>query len=114
LVQPGDPDVHKQPVVPHLHGECWYDSAMTTVDILFSYAVPPTERTVFALSGAKDVYGIRSLTFDHPAHTLRVEYDATRLTPAAVTKLVREAGLESAAELPLLSPVEAPVPVAAG
>jgi len=87
---------------------------MTTVDILFSYTIPPTERMVVALSGAKDVYGIRSLVFDHAARTLRVEYDATRLTAAAVTKLVREAGLESATELPLLPPVEAPVPVAVG
>lgn len=87
---------------------------MTTVDILFSYTIPPSERTVVALSGAKDVYGIRSLVFDRAALTLRVEYDATRLTAAAVTKLVREAGLESAAELRLIPPVEAAAPVAAG
>jgi len=87
---------------------------MTTVDILFSFTTPPTERTVFALSSAKDVYGIRSLRFDHAAHTLRVEYDATRLTAAAVTKLVRETGLESAAELPLLPPVETAEPATAG
>jgi hypothetical protein len=87
---------------------------MTTVDILFSYTTPPTERMVIALSGAKDVYGIRSLVFNHAGHTLRVEYDATRLTAAAVTKLVREAGLESAAEVAMLPPVETPAQVAAG
>jgi hypothetical protein len=87
---------------------------MTTVDILFSFTTPPTEQIVLALSSAKDVYGIRGLKFDHAAHTLRVEYDATRLTPAAVTKLVLESGLESAAELTLLPAVEAAEPATAG
>jgi len=87
---------------------------MTTVDILFSFTTPPTERTLAALAGVKDVYGIRSLVFDRSQATLRVEYDATRLTAAAVTKLIRGAGLESAAELPLLPPVDAPAPAAAG
>ncbi len=83
---------------------------MTTVEILYSYSTPPSERAVFALASTKDVYGIRRLSFDHAARTLRVEYDATRLTPAAVTKLVREAGLEIAAELPLIPPQPEPAP----
>ena len=74
---------------------------MTTVEILYSYSTPPTEQAVFALAGTKDVYGIRRLSFDHAARTLRIEYDATRLTAAAVTNLVRQAGLEIDAELPL-------------
>jgi hypothetical protein len=71
---------------------------MTTVEILFRCAAPPTEREALALAGIKDVYGIRRLSFDHAARTLRVEYDATRLDPAAVAKLVRQAGLEIATE----------------
>ena len=86
---------------------------MTTVDILYSYTTPPTEQAVLALAGAKDVYGIRKLCFDREARTLRVEYDATRLTPAAVTKLVLQAGLEIAAELPLIPPQPAPEPTPA-
>ena len=86
---------------------------MTTVEILYSYTTPPNENAVLALAGAKDVYGIRRLCFDHAERTLRVEYDATRLTAAAVTKLVREAGLEIAAELPLIPPQPAPEPVPA-
>ncbi len=80
---------------------------MTTVEILYSYSTPPSERAVFALAGAKDVYGIRRLSFDQAGRTLRVEYDATRLTAAAVTRLVREAGLEIA-ELPLIPPQPEP------
>jgi hypothetical protein len=83
---------------------------MTTVDILFSYTTTPTEKAVSALAGAKDVYGIRRLSFDRAAHTLRIEYDATRLTAAAVANLVRQAGLEIVAELPLIPPQPAPEP----
>jgi hypothetical protein len=85
---------------------------MTTVEILYSYSTPPSERAVFALASTKDVYGIRRLSFDREARTLRVEYDATRLTAASVTKLVREAGLEIVAELPLIPPQPEPAPVA--
>jgi hypothetical protein len=77
---------------------------MTTVEILLPYATPPTEQEASALARVKDVYGIRRLSFDHVARTLRIEYDATRLTAAAVTKLVREAGLELAPEIPNAPP----------
>ena len=82
---------------------------MTTVEILFRYATPPTESVTFALAGTKDVYGIRRLSFDRAARTLRVEYDATRLNAATVTQLVRKAGLDLDEELPLIAP---PVPEA--
>jgi len=92
--------------------DCYY-SDMTTVEILYSYATTPTEQVISALAGAKEVYGIRSLRFDRAARTLRIEYDATRLTAAAVTKLVLQAGIEIAAELPLIPPPTAPEPVPA-
>jgi hypothetical protein len=77
---------------------------MTTVEILFRYATPPTEAATFALANTRDVYGIRRLTFDRDAKTLRVEYDATRLNAAMVTQLVLRAGLEIAEKLPLIPP----------
>ena len=77
---------------------------MTTVEILYRYASPPTEQIALALARARDVYGIRRLSFDHGARTLRVEFDATRLDAAAVSKLVREAGLDIAEESPLIPP----------
>jgi hypothetical protein len=79
---------------------------MTSVEILFRYAVPPTDAVTFALANTGEVYGIRRLSFDRAARTLRVEYDATRLNAATVTKLVRQAGLEIVEELPLI-PIEA-------
>jgi hypothetical protein len=86
---------------------------MTTVEILYSYTTPPTENAVMALAGAKEVYGIRSLRFDRAARTLRIEYDATRLTAAAVTKLVLQAGIDIAGELPLIPPQPEPEPAPA-
>jgi hypothetical protein len=80
---------------------------MTTVDIVYRTAAPPTEQAALALARVRDVYGIRHLSFDRDAHTLRVEFDATRLNAAEVTKLVREAGLDVAEELPL-TPAPAP------
>jgi hypothetical protein len=82
---------------------------MSTVDILFRYAAPPAniEAVTRALASAREVYGIRRLTFDRAARTLRVEYDATRLNAAAVTKLVRQSGLEIDAVPPLI-PAQAP------
>jgi len=86
---------------------------MTTVDILYRYGNPPTEAAVFALASIKEVYGIRRLAFDREAHTLLVEYDATRLNGPAVTKLVREAGLDVQEELSLIPPQAAPEPAPA-
>jgi hypothetical protein len=85
---------------------------MTTVDILYRYATPPSEAVTFALANTREVYGIRRLTFDRSARTLCVEYDATRLDAAAVTKLIREAGLEIEAELPMIPPQPEPAPAA--
>lgn len=81
---------------------------MTTVEILYHYAVPPTEAAALALANTREVYGIRRLDFDRAAQTLRVEYDATRLSAAAVTRLMRQAGLEIDAELPLIPPQPEP------
>ena len=77
---------------------------MTTVEILYRYTTPPTESMTFALAGARDVYGIRRIAIDTGQRTLRVEFDATRLNAATVTKLVRTTGLEIAEELPLIAP----------
>jgi hypothetical protein len=86
---------------------------MTNVDIVYRYALPPTEAVTSALAGAREVYGIRRMTFDRQAQTLLVEYDATRLNAAVVTKLVRNAGLQIVEELPLALPAAPPEPAPA-
>lgn len=90
-----------------------YSLAMTTVEIVYRYATPPTEQVAVALAHARDVYGIRKLSFDRAARTMRIEYDATRLNAADVTKLVREAGLDIALDIAESEPLIAvPAPVA--
>ncbi len=87
---------------------------MTNVEIVYRYATPPTEQVAVALAHARDVYGIRQLSFDRTDRTLRIEYDATRLNAAAVTKLVREAGLDIALDITESEPLlPAPAPAAA-
>lgn len=74
--------------------------------------IPPTEKAGVALARTRDVYGIRRLTLDAAAHTVRIEFDATRLNPPAVAKLLMAAGLDLLEELPLIPP-PAPEPEAA-
>jgi len=84
---------------------------MTTVEIEFHYAAAPTEQVAMALARARDVYGIRRVSVDQSARTLRIEFDATRLNTAAVAKLVHEAGLELAEPSSQIPP-PAPEPAA--
>jgi hypothetical protein len=84
---------------------------MTTVDIVYRYATPPTEQVALALSSVRDVYGIRRLSLDRAAGTLLVEFDATRLNAAVVTNLIRNTGFEIAEQLSLVPP-PAPEPEA--
>jgi hypothetical protein len=88
---------------------------MTSVEILFRTAAQPSsfDAATRALANIREVYGIRRLTLDHAARTLRVEYDATRLNAATVSKLVRQAGLEIEADLPLIAPQPAVEPAPA-
>jgi hypothetical protein len=88
---------------------------MTTVEILFRYSGQPSEQAAYALANAREVYGIRHLSFDRAASTLLVEYDATRLNAATVAQLVRRSGFDLIEEVPLVAPpppVVEPAPVA--
>ncbi|GAC1419888.1 MAG: hypothetical protein NVSMB62_13180 [Acidobacteriaceae bacterium] len=67
---------------------------MTQLDVLFRYGNPPSENATLALARVRDVYGIRRMEFDETAHTIRVEYDASRLTQSVVHQLLRRAGLD--------------------
>jgi len=67
---------------------------MTAVDVVFRYGAPPGESEMRALNNAWEVYGIRRIAFDEPQHTVRVEFDATRLNPENVAAILRGAGLD--------------------
>lgn len=67
---------------------------MMPIDVMFRYGLAPGERELRALNSAWEVYGIRKIRFDEKERTVRVEYDGTRLTEAAVANLLRNAGVD--------------------
>ena len=67
---------------------------MTQLDVVYRFGNSPSEQAMLALSKVRDVYGVRRLEFNESAKTVRVEYDASRLTGAIVHQLLRRAGLD--------------------
>ncbi len=87
---------------------------MTQLDVLYRYGAQPAERAVLALAKVRDVYGVRRMEFDEAARTVRVEYDASRLTGAVIYQLLRRAGLdivETVSMIPEPEDVAPPAPV---
>ena len=67
---------------------------MTAVDVVYRYGIAPGEDELRAINGAREVYGIRKISFDEAERTVRIEYDATRLEESEVANLLRLAGLD--------------------
>jgi hypothetical protein len=74
---------------------------MTPLDVCFRYRCVPAAAQMRALSALTEVYGIRRLQFDESARTVRVEYDASRLSDDGVARLLRNAGLDVGEKLAL-------------
>ena len=85
---------------------------MTQLDVLYRYGVPPTEAATLAIAKMREVYGVRHLAFDEAEKTVRVEYDATRLTEPVIHQLLRRAGLDVVERLPMFA-ASVPEPEAA-
>ena len=83
---------------------------MTQLDVMYRYGVPPGEAAMMALGRISEVYGIRGLVFDEAARTVRIEYDATRLTEPIVHGLLRGSGLDIVERVSLIPPQPAPEP----
>lgn len=77
---------------------------MTNIDVEFHYTSYPSEDTVRAVASISEVYGIRGVRLSPAARSVRVEYDATRLTAATVLQLLRRAGLSVVAPQPPVPP----------
>lgn len=75
---------------------------MTAVEVSYKYAIPPGENEMRALARVREVYGIRGLRFDEKQRTVKVEYDASRLTEETVESLLRNAGLDLTGKLALV------------
>lgn len=75
---------------------------MTTIDVVFRYGAAPTESVITAYGQLSDIYGIRRLQLKEAEKTIRVEYDATRLTESKVEHLLRSAGFDIVERLSLV------------
>jgi hypothetical protein len=75
---------------------------MTTVDVCYRYGTPPGEQEARAINSAREVYGIRKITFNEKENTVRVEYDATRLDEPEVANILRRSGLDLRERMQLL------------
>ena len=67
---------------------------MTLLDVVFKYGTPPGEKQMIALNNAWEVYGVRKIRFDEKERTIRVEFDATRLSENEVAAILRRAGID--------------------
>ena len=75
---------------------------MTLLDVVFRYASPPGEAEMSAVNRVREVYGIRRIVFGAKDRTVRVEYDASRLTEASVAGLLRGAGIDLQSKVALV------------
>jgi TolB-like protein len=82
---------------------------MTQLDVMYRYSAVPSEAAMMALGRVREVYGVRRVTFDQADKTVRVEYDATRLTEPVIHQLLRRSGLDVVERVSLLPPQPEPV-----
>jgi hypothetical protein len=76
-------------------------AAMTYLEMVYRYGLPPGEREMRAIDGMREVYGILMVEFHEKERTVRVRFDASRMNEDAVTKLLRQAGIELKEKLAL-------------
>jgi hypothetical protein len=87
---------------------------MTQLDVLYRYGAPPTEAATLAIAKIREVYGVRRIELREAEKTVRIEYDATRLTEPVIHQLLRRAGLDIVETMPMFAPpLPEPEPVAA-
>jgi hypothetical protein len=67
---------------------------MTQLDVTYRYGNAPNEAEMRAIDNMREVYGIRRISFNEQDKTVRVEYDASRLTEPSVAALLRRAGVD--------------------
>jgi len=75
---------------------------------MYRYETPPTEAATMALGRVREVYGVRRVSFHEADKTVRVEYDATRLTEPIIHQLLRRSGLDVVERISLVPPQPEP------
>ena len=74
---------------------------MTLLEVVYRYGATPGEAELRAIDNVREVYGIRRISFSEKDHTVRVEFDASRLRETNVANLLRSAGLDLGEKLVL-------------
>jgi hypothetical protein len=67
---------------------------MTYLEVAYRYGAVPGERTLQAIDGMREVYGVRKVAFNEKDRTVRIEFDASRLNEDVIAKLLRQAGID--------------------
>ena len=67
---------------------------MTYLELVYRYQTPPGEKELRAIDSVREVYGVQCIQFNESQRTVRVLFDASRLTEDAVARLLREAGVD--------------------
>jgi hypothetical protein len=70
------------------------ENGMTYLEVVYRYQTQPGEAALRAIDAVREVYGIQRIQFDEEERTVRVLYDASRLSGGAVAKLLRQAGID--------------------
>lgn len=79
---------------------------MTLLDAIHPYTAAPSNLALLALGKMRDVYGVRCVELREADQTVRVEYDASRLTGAVIHQLLLRAGLDIVEPLPAVAQPE--------
>jgi copper chaperone CopZ len=67
---------------------------MTYLEVVFRYGATPGETELRAIDGMREVYGVQRVQFNHSERTVRVTFDASRMKTDAISKLLRQAGID--------------------
>lgn len=67
---------------------------MTQLEVVYRYGRAPGAAEARAMDAMREVYGVRRILFDEKEHTVRVEFDASRLKDDAIAGLLRRAGMD--------------------
>ncbi|HEY4841617.1 MAG TPA: hypothetical protein VIH78_06600 [Terriglobales bacterium] len=74
---------------------------MTYLEAAYRYQTPPGEAELRAIDTIREVYGILRLQFNEKERSVRVLFDASRLTSDAVARFLRQAGIDVQEQLVL-------------
>jgi len=74
---------------------------MTYLEAAYRYQNTPGENELRAIDSIREVYGIQRIQFNEKERTVRVLFDASRLKAPAVTRLLRQAGIDVKEQLAL-------------